>query len=50
VKAEDAPKTVARILRAYRENRSSADETFVAFARRYDIETLRRLVHEESMA
>jgi len=50
VKAEDAPKTVARILRAYRKNRASDDETFVAFARRHDIETLHRLVNEESMA
>ncbi len=50
VKAEDAPKTVAKILRAYRKNRASADETFVAFARRHDIETLRRVVNEESAA
>ncbi|PWB92001.1 ferredoxin--nitrite reductase [Methylocystis sp. MitZ-2018] len=50
VKAEKAPEMVARILRAYRENRSNADETFVAFARRHDIETLRRLANEESMA
>ncbi|ULO22734.1 NirA family protein [Methylocystis sp. SB2] len=50
VKAEEAPEMVARILRAYRENRSNADETFVAFARRHDIETLRRLANEESMA
>jgi ferredoxin-nitrite reductase len=41
---------VARILRAYRTNRVTADETFVAFARRHDIDTLRRLANEESMA
>jgi ferredoxin-nitrite reductase len=50
VKAAEAPEMVARILRAYRTNRASADETFVDFARRHDIETLRRLANEESMA
>jgi len=50
VKAEEAPEMVARILRVYRENRSNADETFVSFARRHDIETLRRLANEESAA
>ncbi|WP_292531204.1 NirA family protein [Methylocystis sp.] len=50
VKAEDAPEAVAKILRAYRMNRASADETFVDFARRHDIETLRRVVNEESVA
>ena len=50
VKAEEAPEAVAKILRAYRKNRASADETFVAFALRCGIETLRRLVGEESMA
>jgi ferredoxin-nitrite reductase len=43
VKAEDAPKTVAGILRAYRGNRLDATETFAAFARRLDAETIRRL-------
>lgn len=50
VKAEEAPEMVAKILRAYRKNRSNADETFVGFARRHDIETLRRLANEESVA
>ena len=50
VKAEEAPEAVAKILRAYRMNRTSADETFVDFARRHDIETLRRVVNEESVA
>ena len=50
VKAEEAPEMVAKILRAYRKNRANADETFVGFARRHDIETLRRLANEESMA
>ncbi|MFO1103395.1 MAG: NirA family protein [Methylocystis sp.] len=50
VKAEEAPEAVAKILRAYRKNRASAEETFVDFARRHDIETLRRVVNEESAA
>jgi ferredoxin-nitrite reductase len=50
VKAGEAPEAVAKILRAYRKNRASADETFIAFARRHDIETLRRVVNEESAA
>ncbi|KAF2989089.1 NirA family protein (plasmid) [Methylocystis sp. MJC1] len=47
VKAEDAPKTVAAILRAYRGARLNDAETFVAFARRLDTETIRRLSDAE---
>jgi ferredoxin-nitrite reductase len=47
VKAEDAPKTVAGILRAYRGNRQGDAETFAAFARRLDAETIRRLADAE---
>ena len=43
VKAEDAPKTVERLLKAYLANRVSADETFLAFSRRHDGEALRKL-------
>ena len=50
VRAEDAPRAVAKILSAYRNNRSNVDETFVAFARRHDAETLRRLADEEALA
>jgi ferredoxin-nitrite reductase len=50
VRAEDAPRAVAKILSAYRNNRSNVDETFVAFARRHDAETLRRLADEETLA
>jgi ferredoxin-nitrite reductase len=48
VKAEDAPKTVERLLKAYLANRSSDDETFLAFARRHDGETLRKLAQAEA--
>jgi ferredoxin-nitrite reductase len=47
VKAEDAPRAVARVLRAYLANRASQDETFAAFARRHNAETIRRLADTE---
>jgi ferredoxin-nitrite reductase len=50
VRAEDAPRTVARILTAYLAHRASKDETFVAFARRNDIETIRRLADADTDA
>jgi ferredoxin-nitrite reductase len=50
VKAEVAPRVVARILRAYLAHRESKDETFVAFARRNDIETIKRLIEAETDA
>jgi ferredoxin-nitrite reductase len=48
VKAEDAPKTVERLLKAYLTNRSSTDETFLSFTRRHDGETLRKLAEAEA--
>ncbi len=48
VKAEDAPKTVERLLKAYLSNRTSAEETFLAFARRHDGETLRKFADAEA--
>ena len=41
VKAEDAPKTVERVLKAYLAHRASADETFLAFTRRHEIDALK---------
>ena len=43
LKAEDAPKTVERLLKAYLAHRASPEETFLTFARRHDGETLRKL-------
>jgi ferredoxin-nitrite reductase len=43
VKAEDAPPTIERMLKAYLANRASADETFHAFTRRHDIEALKTM-------
>jgi ferredoxin-nitrite reductase len=48
VKAEDAPKAVEKLLKAYLSHRASSDETFLAFARRHDGETLRQLAAEAS--
>ncbi|RXH24799.1 ferredoxin--nitrite reductase [Bradyrhizobium nanningense] len=50
LKAEDAPKTVEALLKAYIAHRSSADETFLSFARRHDGETLRKLADAQVSA
>jgi ferredoxin-nitrite reductase len=47
LKAEETPKTVEKLLKAYLKGRSSADETFLTFARRHDGETLRKLAEAE---
>lgn len=44
VKATDAPKVVEQILKSYIANRASSEETFVAFAGRHDVDTLKRLM------
>jgi ferredoxin-nitrite reductase len=43
VKAEDAPKTVERMLGAYLAHRASPQESFLAFARRHEIPVLKAL-------
>jgi ferredoxin-nitrite reductase len=50
LKAEDAPKTVEGLLKAYIAHRASPDETFLSFARRHDGETLRRLADAQVSA
>jgi ferredoxin-nitrite reductase len=47
LKAEDAPQTVEKLLKAYLAHRASPDETFLGFARRVDGETLRKLADAE---
>jgi ferredoxin-nitrite reductase len=47
LKAEDAPRTVEKLLKAYLAHRASPDETFLTFARRHDGETLRKLADAE---
>jgi ferredoxin-nitrite reductase len=46
VKAEDAPATVERLIRAYLAHRQSPDETFHAFTQRCDVEALRAFADE----
>jgi ferredoxin-nitrite reductase len=50
VKAEDVPKIVESLLKAYLANRASPEETFLAFARRHDGEALRNLAALEATA
>ncbi len=47
LKAEETPKTIEKLLRAYLAHRAGPDETFLTFARRHDGETLRRLADAE---
>ena len=49
VKAEDAPRTVERMLKAYLAHRASPRESFLAFARRHDVDALRALVESEAV-
>jgi ferredoxin-nitrite reductase len=50
VKAEDAPKTVERILKAYVAHRASGEESFIDFARRHEIDALKALADAEAVA
>jgi ferredoxin-nitrite reductase len=43
VKAEDAPRVVERMLKAYLAHRASAEEPFFAFTRRHEVDRLQRL-------
>lgn len=49
VKAEDAPRTVERVLKAYVAHRASEAETFIAFAKRTEIDALKRMTEMESV-
>ena len=49
VKAEDAPRTVERVLKAYLNHRTSEEETFVAFAKRTEIDALKRMTEMEAV-
>ena len=50
VKAEDAPVTIERMLKAYLAHRSSPAETFLTFANRHQIDTLKSLAAAEAAA
>ena len=43
IKAEDTPQIVERILKAYLAHRASPEESFIAFARRHEIDALKAL-------
>jgi ferredoxin-nitrite reductase len=49
VKAEDAPRTVERMLRAYLAHRASPQESFQAFSRRHTVDALRVLADSEAV-
>ena len=49
VKAEDAPRLVGRMLKAYLAHRASPQEGFLAFTRRHDIAALRTLIDGEAV-
>jgi len=46
VKAEDAPQTIERILKAYLAHRASPTESFIEFARRHETDALKALAAE----
>ena len=48
VKADDAPATIERILKAYLANRTGTQESFADFTRRHDIDTLKTLFETQA--
>jgi ferredoxin-nitrite reductase len=50
VKAQDAPATIERILKAYLAHRASEDESFIGFARRHEIDALKAMAQAEAAA
>jgi len=48
LKAEEAPQTVEKLLKAYLAHRTGPSETFLTFARRHDGEGLRKLAEAET--
>jgi ferredoxin-nitrite reductase len=48
VVAQDAPRIIARILKAYLAHRASPEETFLAFARRHEIDALKTMAEREA--
>ncbi|MGN6570954.1 MAG: NirA family protein [Pseudolabrys sp.] len=50
VTAEETPRTVERILKAYLAHRATPDESFLAFARRHEIDALKAMTMLEAAA
>jgi len=49
VKADAAPKLVEKMLKGYLAHRASADETFIAFAKRHDVDALKAMFNAEAV-
>ncbi len=49
MKADDAPQTVELMLKEYLSNRGSADESFLTFTRRHEIDALKSLFAGEAV-
>jgi ferredoxin-nitrite reductase len=49
IKAQDAPKTVERMLKAYLRHRACDEERFFAFARRYDLDALKSMFEQDAV-
>ncbi len=49
MKADEAPKAVERMLKAYLAHRASAEETFMTFTRRHEIEALKSLCEQQAV-
>jgi ferredoxin-nitrite reductase len=50
VVAEDAPRIIERVLKAYLTHRASPEESFLVFSRRHDIEALKAMAEREAAA
>jgi len=48
VSAEEVPRTVERILKAYLARRSGREENFLAFVRRHEVDALRAMIEAEA--
>jgi ferredoxin-nitrite reductase len=48
VKAQDTPLTIERMLKGYLAHRASPDETFLAFARRHEVDVLKNMFNGEA--
>ena len=49
VVAEDAPRTIERVLKSYLTHRASPQESFLAFARRHEVDALKSLAASEAV-
>jgi ferredoxin-nitrite reductase len=49
VKADDAPQAIERMLKAYLGHRAAADESFLAFTRRHEVDALKTLFETQAV-